>query len=290
MTREVFVFSTFSLLTEEYQQAPSAIQAIRYVCPRGGFVWTGSGGFQTHWGMLIGTPPKQEESASCVWHADGFRNQGLLDFHHLYVHDDQPNDAWFLVQMNSIAIHCYHVHEFMGRYTRKMQRRGQPRQLLHIAKQFDQACVAKAMLLLAIGFLGLGNSSESLPDISRLQVLHVSCVTSNCVKADEDHAMSFFLKKSCHVLHSGPFWLGTWQALFWPPSVRLFRFFRGHLSGSGGMHASASHPIYLQCRWQLKFDLSLFGSDISQRMHHIIHVDWKQDRKSIDLRQREFIS
>jgi hypothetical protein len=60
MTREVFVFSTFSLLTEEYQQAPSAIQAIRYVFPRGGFVRTGSGGFQTHWGMLIGTPPKQE--------------------------------------------------------------------------------------------------------------------------------------------------------------------------------------------------------------------------------------
>jgi hypothetical protein len=74
------------------------------------------------------------------------------------------------------------------------------------------------------------------------------------------------------------------------PFCQTLSFFRGHLSGSGGMHASASHPIYLQCRWQLKFDLSLFGSDISQRMHHIIHVDWKQDKKSIDLRQRESIS
>jgi len=66
----------------------------------------------------------------------------------------------------------------------------------------------------------------SRKQLIRIAATHLSSATSACplryIELCEGWGPG-------HVLHSGPFWLGTWQALFWPllsdsgPSVRLRR-------------------------------------------------------------------
>jgi len=132
-----------------------------------------------------------------------------------------------------LSIHCYHVHEIMESYTtRKMQRKGD--------------CSASSAYCKTVrpSMRSQGPASHWIPwtwthVVSRKQLRiaasKLSSASSACllryIELCEDQAMSFI---------QGLFGLGHGRRCF-GPFCQTLTFLRGHLVGSGGMHASARH-------------------------------------------------